>query len=62
MKTELNLLTRDGACFMKLSHSLTAAEYLEVGILSKTADTRAEMRAKLQKWATVKGLRFWFEE
>jgi len=62
MKTVLNLLTRDGACYMAFSPHLTAEQYTELMHLAELCDTNERLRTQVASWARAKGIRLSLDE
>ena len=62
MKTVLDLLARDGTCYMAFAPRLSHAHYGELMVIARENETVEEMRAAITAWATLRGLRFSLDE
>jgi hypothetical protein len=62
MKTVLNLLTRDGACYMAFSPHLTAEQYAELMAIAERSDTDKRLQTEVEVWARAIGIRFSLDE
>ena len=58
MTTVLNLLTRDGACYMAFAPHLTPDHYADLLEISESAATTDELRALVAGWAKVRGIAY----
>lgn len=62
MQTALNLLTRDGAFFMRFRPALTPAQYEALYKEVKNGSTREELRQVIVEWAKQQGIEVSFDE
>jgi len=58
MRTELNLLTRDGTFYVAFEPQLSPDRYAELLVLVQAADNPQELKASVTSWAGKHGLRF----